>query len=68
MNTLPGYTKVYADSTGKQIVIGDKIRFRGRNFTLKAFGSNTDFGVATLIFNEPMHTEEIPNETSVYKI
>lgn len=69
MITLPGGEKVHADSTGKQIAIGDKIRFRGREYTLKNFGPDEKFyGVATLIFEEPLHTKEMPHECNVDKI
>lgn len=69
MISLPGGKKVYADSTGKQIAIGDKIRFRGQEYTLKAFGPIEDhYGVATLIFDEPLYTEEVPHECNIDKI
>ena len=69
MITLPGGEKAYADSTGRVIEIGDKIRFRGHEYTLKAFGPNEDFyGVATLIFEEPVHTDEVPHECNVDKV
>jgi hypothetical protein len=69
MITIPGGKKVFADSTGKPIHIGDRLRFRGKEYTLKAFGPlENHFGVATFVFKEPVHTEEIPNEISVDKI
>ncbi len=71
MITLPNTSgkQAYADSTGKQISIGDIIRFRGQNYTLKDFGPVEDhYGVATLIFEEPLHTEEVPHECNVDKI
>lgn len=69
MITLPGGKQAYADSTGKQIAVGDRIKFRGQEYTLKGFGPNEEhYGVATLIFEEPMHTEEIPHECNVDKI
>lgn len=69
MITLPGGAKAYADSTGRQISIGDKIRFRGTNYTLKDFGPNEEhYGVATLIFEEEVHTDEVPHECNVDKV
>lgn len=70
MITLPGGGQAYADSTGKQIKPGDRIRFRGEEFTLKAFGPNEEhYGVATLIFEEEVtHTPEVPHECNVDKI
>ncbi len=66
MITLPGGGQAHADSTGKQIEVGNKIKFRGQIYTLKAFGPNEDhYGVATLIFEEPVHTEEVPHECNV---
>lgn len=70
MITLPGGEQVYADSTGRPISIGDKLKFRGKEFTLKGFGPNDEhYDVATLIFEEPIdHTDEVPNEITVDKI
>lgn len=69
MIPLPGGEIVHADSTGKPIVIGDRLRFRGQEYTLKAFGPDDLYlNVATLIFEEPVHTKEMPTEISVDKI
>lgn len=71
MITLPntGGKKAYADSTGKIIAIGDKIKFRGQIYTLKEFGPEEHiFNVSTLIFEEPLHTEEVPHECNVDKV
>lgn len=69
MITLPGGEKVHADSTGRQITIGDKIKFRGTEYTLKDFGPNEEhYGVATLIFEEEVHTTEVPHECNVDKV
>ena len=69
MITLPGGEKVHADSTGRQIVVGDKIKFRGTEYTLKDFGPNEEhYGVATLIFEEEVHTPEVPHECNVDKV
>jgi hypothetical protein len=67
--TLPGGKKAYADSTGRQIEIGDKINFRSSIYTLKGFGPNEEhYGVATLIFEEEVHTIEVPHECNVDKV
>lgn len=69
MIKLPGGTETYADSTGKLIEIGDKIRFRGQEYTLKDFGPVEEhYGVATLVFEEPLHTCEVPHECNVDKM
>jgi hypothetical protein len=69
MIPLPGGEKVHADSTGKQIKFGDKIKFRGQEYTLKGFGPNEEhYGVATLIFEEEVHTTEVPHECNVDKV
>lgn len=69
MITLPGGEKVHADSTGKQIKFGDKIKFRGQEYTLKGFGPNDlEYDVATLIFEEEVHTTEVPHECNVDKV
>lgn len=71
MITLPntGGKQVHADSGGRQIAIGDTIRFRGQNYTLKGFGPNEEhYGVATLLFEEAVHTDEVPHECNVDKV
>ena len=70
MIPLPGGDTVYADSTGRPIEAGDRIRFRGKEFTLKGFGPNEEtYGVATLLFEEEItHTPEVPHECNVDKI
>lgn len=69
MIPLPGGKKVHADSTGKQIAVGDKVRFRGQEYTLKGFGPfESHYGVATLTFEEPLHTDEVPCECTIDKI
>jgi len=69
MIKLPDGTETYADSTGKPIEIGDKIKFRGQEYTLKDFGPiEKQYGVATLVFEEPVHTPEVPHECNVDKM
>ena len=66
MITLPGGEKAFADSTGKRINIGDRLRFRGQEYTLKAFGGvDPHNDVQQLIFEEDVHTEEIPTEIEI---
>jgi len=55
------------DSTGIPIDIGDRVRFRGEEFTIKSFGGETSHG-KSMEFEEPItHTNEIPCEFSVDK-
>ncbi len=69
MITLPGGKKVTADSTGKQIAVGDSVRFRGQNYRIKAFGPlEANYGVHTIIFDEPCHTDETPHECNVDRV
>lgn len=58
---------MHFDSAGRQIVPGDRIRFRGKEFTLAGFGPNENFyNVATLLFTEEVtHTDEVPHECNV---
>jgi hypothetical protein len=58
------------DSTGKEIAVGDKVRWRGEFYTIKAFGPATgQLGTCTIEFNEPVHiTDETPDEISVDKV
>ncbi len=68
MIPLPGGKLVTADSTGKPINVGDVVKFRGELYTIKAFGPKEDvFGVCTIIFTEPCHTDEVPHECNVDK-
>lgn len=54
------------DSTGQRIVIGDKIKFQGKVYTLKGFGPpESHYHVATLVFDGPVHTTEVPHECNV---
>lgn len=71
MITLPntGGKQVHADSTGKQIAVGDKIKFRSQIYTLKGFGPKEDhYNVSTLLFEEELHTPEVPHECNVDKV
>ena len=54
------------DSTGNEIFAGDKVRFRGKEYTIKCFGT-MDGRCDTYIiyFNEKQHTTEIADEMSV---
>lgn len=67
MRFEPGGGRAYADSTGKLIKTGDVVRFRGQEFTIKAFGPVEEhYGVATLIFEEEVtHTPETPHECNI---
>jgi len=54
------------DSTGNNIFIGDKVRFRGKEYTIKIFGTTVGtFGTHVIYFNEKQHTTEIADEMSV---
>ena len=54
------------DSTGRPIGVGSRVRFRGQEYTIKAFhpGEGT-LGTARLEFEEEVHTSEAPTEISV---
>lgn len=56
------------DSTGRFIEVGDIVRWRGENYTIKDFSEERDpvFKTRMLIFKEPLHlTDEKPYEYSV---
>ena len=58
---------MYQDSTGRPITVGNRVRFRGQEYTIKAFryGLGT-IGTATIEFEESdVHTTEVPDEISV---
>ena len=58
------------DSAGIYINVGDRVKFRGKPFTIEEFGPRTGtFDTHTIIFTEPVtHTTEVPDEISVDKI
>lgn len=54
------------DSTGKLIKVGDRVRFRGREYLIKGFipGEGRD-GIMAMEFETTPDTPEIPDECSV---
>lgn len=58
------------DSTGKPIIVGSRVKFRGQYYTIKEFGPPTDTNpdVSTIIFEEEQHTPEVATEFSVDRI
>ena len=59
---------MYEDSTGKPIAIGDKVRWRGQHYTIKAFKKAGGRGATIIEFEETPHIEETPDEFSVDKL
>ena len=58
-----------SDSTGKHIEIGDKVRFRGKEYTIKEFFPGRGaYGTSQIGFKEEQHTQEIADEISVDQI
>jgi len=56
----------FTDSIGRRVVIGSRVRFRGRDYTIDSFiGSNGGAGSQQMTFNEPQHTDEIADELSI---
>ena len=54
------------DSTGKVINKGDKVLFRGQEYTIKEFHHGKGrLGTAAIEFEENIHTDEIPDEIGV---
>lgn len=55
------------DSTGKYIMIGDRVRFRGKEYTIKNFKAGVGrIGTMGIEFVEDeVHTDEQPDEISV---
>jgi hypothetical protein len=49
---------IHYDSTGKVITVGDRVRFRSAEYTIKAFGPDTSRGAPSIEFEEP-----VPQET-----
>lgn len=58
------------DSTGKPISIGDRVRFRGQVYTIKAFRPGYGrMGTSAIEFEElERHMEEQPDEINVDRV
>jgi hypothetical protein len=60
MKTMP------MDSTGRPLMVGDKVRFRSVVYTIESFEPGTGpRGVATIQFKESQHTDMLASEISV---
>ena len=60
---------MYEDGMGKPITEGDKVKFRGKQYTIKKFlDSKGACETNQIEFFEDQHTEEIADEISVDKI
>lgn len=54
------------DSTGNSIIIGSRVRFRGKIYTIKSFAFGRGIhGTAAIEFEEDQHTPEVADEISV---
>ena len=55
------------DSAGRPITIGDRVRWRGQLYTIKAFGEAVGrYGTRVIAFEEPLHLQdEAPDEIGV---
>ena len=57
---------MYYDSTGKPVKEGDRVRCRGREYTIRSFRPNEGrFGCAAIEFTSPFHLDEVPDEISI---
>ena len=60
---------MHYDSTGKPVVEGDKVRFRGQEYTIKCFLDTTGAcGTSQIEFVEEQHTTEIADEISIDRV
>lgn len=58
--------KLFFDSTNKPIKAGDRVRFRGQDYTISQFiPGDGRWGCAVIKFEEPQHTGEQADECSV---
>lgn len=60
-------TKEAQDSAGRAIHVGDRVSWRGKIYTVKAFGALVGrCGTHEITFEEPSHVpDEIPDESGV---
>ena len=60
---------MHYDSTGKVVNEGDKVRFRGEEYTIKCFLESTGAcGTSQIEFNEEQHVAEVADEISIDKL
>ena len=60
---------MHYDSTGKVVNEGDKVRFRGEEYTIKCFLESTGAcGTSQIEFNEEQPVAEVADEISIDKI
>lgn len=57
----------FMDSAGRPIEVGDRVRFRGQEYTIKRFlpGEGRGGNIATIEFEEEQHVSEVADEWSV---
>lgn len=55
------------DSSGRSIGVGDRVNWRGKIYTIKAFGETVGrYGTRVIEFKEPRHRQdEVPDEIAV---
>lgn len=55
------------DSSGKEIAVGNRVSWRGKIYTIKAFGEPVGrCGTRAILFEEPLHLQgEVPDEIGV---
>lgn len=60
-------TRAFQDSTGRAISVGDRVRWRGQLYTIKAFGEAVGRrGTCAIVFEEMLHIQnETPDEIAV---
>lgn len=55
----------FHDSTGNPISVGDKVVFRGKEYTIKEFSVDAYKSYASIYFIEPQNCNEVATEVSV---
>lgn len=57
------------DSAGRAIAIGDKVKWRGQIYTIKAFGPRVGIhNLHAIEFEEPLHCPGEPDEFGVDRV
>lgn len=60
---------IHYDSTGKIVVVGDKVKFRGEIYTIKRFlDTKGACNTSQIEFVEEQHIPEIADEISIDKL
>ena len=68
INEREEMSKLVQDSTGKPVKVGDRVRFRGQEYTVKGFNVSPHIhnpAMHDFYFEEKQHTTEVATSLSI---